>query len=63
MFDAIRNRWANRTVRCLKCQKKLVAKEKWVCKECKSQMTVDAIVTLILGGVAAATGLHKKNNE
>ena len=38
MLDAVRDRWENRGVRCLKCQKKLVAKEKLVCKECKSQL-------------------------
>ena len=63
MLDAIRDRWENRGVRCLKCQKTLVAKEKLVCKECKSQLTAGAIATL-LGAVSAfAIRPHNKNDK
>lgn len=63
MFDAVRDRWENRGVRCLKCQKKLVAKEKLVCKECKSQLTAGAIAVLLGAGSAFAIKSHKKNDK
>ena len=63
MLDAVRDRWENRGVRCLKCQKKLVAKEKLVCKECKSQLTAGAIVTSLTAGLIAAIKLHNKNDK
>ncbi len=65
MLDAVRDRWENRGVRCLKCQKKLVAKEKLVCKECKSQLqlTAGAIVTSLTAGLIAAIKSHNKNDN
>lgn len=65
MLDAVRDRWENRGVRCLKCQKKLVAKEKLVCKECKSQLqlTAGAIVALLGIGSAFEIKSHNKNDK
>lgn len=63
MLDAVRDRWENRGVRCLKCQKKLVAKEKLVCKECKSQLTAGAIVALLGVGSAVAIKPHNKTDK
>ena len=63
MLDTVRDRWKNRGVRCLKCQKKLVANEKLFCKECKSQLTAG---TIIVGGVTlliAVINPHNKNNK
>ena len=66
MLDAVRDRWENRGVRCLKCQKKLVAKEKLVCKECKSQLQLTAgaiIATLLSVGSAFEIKSHNKNDK
>ena len=65
MLDAVRDRWEDRGVRCLKCQKKLVAKEKLVCKECKSQLqlTAGAIVALLSIGSVVETKSHNKNDK
>lgn len=63
MFDAVRDRWENRGVRCLKCQKKLVAKEKLVCKECKSRLTAEAIAALSVACSAFAIKSHNKNDK
>ena len=64
MLSAVRDRWANRRVRCLKCQKKLVANEKWVCKECREQLTWDALLGLILGfSSIAAVNSHNKDSK
>lgn len=63
MLDAVRDRWENRGVRCLNCQKKLVAKEKLVCKECKSQLTVGAIAALLATSLIAAIKSHNKNDK
>lgn len=61
MLDAVRDRWENLGVRCLKCQKKLVAKEKLVCKECKSQLTAGAIVAF--GGTVSAFVIKSHNKK
>ena len=63
MLDAVRDRWENRGVRCLKCQKKLVAKEKLVCKECKSQLqsTAGAITVFLVSAFAIKS--HNKNDK
>ena len=63
MLDAIRDRWENRGVRCLNCQKKLVAKEKLVCKECKSKLTAKAIAALLATSLIAAIKPHNKNDK
>lgn len=63
MLDAVRDRWENRGIRCLMCQKKLVAKEKLFCKECKSQLTAEAIAALLGAGSAFAIKSHKKNDK
>mgnify|MGYP007061822729 CR=1 FL=1 len=63
MLDAVRDRWENRGVRCLNCQKKLVAKEKLVCKECKSQLTAGTIVASVATGLIAAIKSHNKNDK
>ena len=63
MLDAVRDRWENRGVRCLNCQKKLVAKEKLVCKECKSKLTAEAIAALLATGLIAARKSHNKNDK
>lgn len=64
MLDAVRDRWENRGVRCLKCQKKLVAKEKLVCKECTSQLTAEAIAVLTLVvSLGTAIKPHNKNDK
>ncbi len=64
MLDAVRDRWENRGVRCLKCQKKLVAREKLVCKECESQLKAGAIAALTLGaGLVTAIKSHNKNDK
>ena len=63
MLDAVRDRWENRGVRCLKCQKKLVAKEKLVCKECKSQLTAGAIAVLLATSLIDAIKSHNKNDK
>lgn len=63
MLDAVRNRWENRGVRCLKCQKKLVAKEKLVCKECESKLTAKAIAALLATSLIAAIKSHNKNDK
>ena len=63
MLDAVRDRWENRGVRCLNCQKKLVAKEKLVCKECKSQLTAGAIAALLATSLIAAIKPHNKNDK
>ena len=63
MLDAVRDRWENRGVRCLNCQKKLVAKEKLVCKECKSQLTARAIAALLATSLIAAIKSHNKNDK
>ena len=64
MLDAVRDRWENRGVRCLKCQKKLVTREKLVCKECESQLKAGAIAVLTLGtGLVAAIKSHNKNGK
>ena len=63
MLDAVRDRWENLGVRCLKCQKKLVAKEKLVCKKCKSQLAAGAIAALLGAGSAFAIKSHNKNDK
>lgn len=63
MLDAVRGRWENRGVRCLNCQKKLVAKEKLVCKECKSKLTAKAIAALLATSLIAAIKSHNKNDK
>ena len=63
MLDAVRDRWENRGIRCLKCQKKLVAREKLVCKECESQLKAGAIAALLCVGSAFAIKSHKKNGK
>ena len=64
MLDAVRDRWENRGVRCLKCQKKLVAKEKLVCKECKNQLGwLGTIAALLAIGSVGATKSHNKNDK
>lgn len=64
MLDAVRDRWENRGVRCLNCQKKLVAKEKLVCKECKRKLTAGAIAVLTLGASwVTAIKSHNKNGK
>ncbi len=56
MFDGIKARWSNRGERCIKCQKKLVAKEKYLCQKCKNDLGITGEVTL---GVLALYGLSK----
>ena len=64
MLDAVRDRWENLGVRCLKCQKKLVAKEKLVCKECKNQLGRLGTIAALLGvGSAVARKSHNKNDK
>lgn len=63
MFDAIRDRWKNRGVRCLKCQKKLVAKEKLVCKECKRQLANESMASLLLLGLVAFIKPHNNRDK
>ena len=64
MLDAVRDRWENRGVRCLKCQKKLVAKEKLVCKECKNQLGWLGTIAALLGASSAyAIKSHNKNDK
>lgn len=61
MFDGIKERWRNRGTRCLKCQKKLVSKEKWVCKKCRTEMmTEGAVATLILTLTGRGINNHNK---
>ena len=56
MFDGIRDRWNNRESRCLKCQKKLVVNEKYLCKKCKTDMGIAGEVT---AGALLLYGLTK----
>ncbi len=61
MFEGIKERWDNRGTKCLKCQKKLVGKEKWICKKCQTDMTEGAVMMLIIG---ALTGIvFNSHNE
>lgn len=62
MFDGIKGRWNNRSVRCLKCQKKLVGKEKWVCKKCRTDMTEGAVATLIISALTRI-GIHSQSKK
>lgn len=62
MFEGIKDRWNNRGTRCLKCQKKLVGKEKWVCKKCRTDMTEGSFMTLILG-VLTVIGISSHNKK
>ena len=63
MLDAVRDRWENRGVRCLKCQKKLVAKEKLVCKECQNQLGRLGTIAALFVGSAVAIKSHNKNDK
>lgn len=66
MFDVMCDRWGNRGIRCLKCQKKLVAKEKWVCQECKrkgTQVLKAGAITIGVGLVAAIKSHNKKDED
>lgn len=63
MLDAVRDRWENRGVRCLNCQKKLVAKEKLVCKECKNQLGLLGTIAALLSVTTVAIKSHNKNGK
>ena len=64
MLDAVLDRWENRGIRCLMCQKKLVAKEKLVCKECKNQLGWFETIAALLGiGSVVARKSHNKNDK
>lgn len=56
MFDGIKVRWKNRGECCIKCQKKLVAKEKYLCRKCKNDLGITGEVTL---GALVLYGLIK----
>ena len=47
----IKQRWDNRETQCMLCEKKLVAKEKYLCKSCKNKLgiTGEVTATLVLG--------------
>lgn len=62
MFEGVKDRWNNRGVRCLKCQKKLVGKEKWVCKKCRTDMTECAVATLIISALTGI-GINSHNKK
>lgn len=62
MFEGIKNRWNNRGARCLKCQKKLVGKEKWVCKECREQLG-ETGVALLIAAAFTGWGIHSHNKK
>ncbi len=62
MFDGIRNRWNNWGVNCLKCQKKLVADEKWVCKRCKHELG-EAGAAILIFSFLFGRGIHKHNHK
>lgn len=63
MFDAIRNRRENLGKRCLNCQKKLVADEKWVCKECRNQLMAAAAATSLLSLIIFLVKQTTSDNE
>lgn len=62
MFDGIKDQWNNRSVRCLKCQKKLVGKEKWVCKKCRTDMTEGAVAILVISALTGI-GIHSQSKK
>ncbi len=62
MFEGVKDRWNNRGVRCLKCQKKLVGKEKWVCQKCRTDMTEGTIAALIIGALTGI-GINSHNKK
>lgn len=43
----IKQRWNNRKMKCLLCKKKLVAKEKYLCKNCKNNLGIVGEVTAL----------------
>ena len=50
----IKQRWNNRETQCVICEKKLVAKEKYLCKNCKNkfgitgELTASVVLMLLL---------------
>lgn len=60
VFEGIKKRWDNRGKQCLKCQKKLVGKEKWVCQKCRTDMSEGGVIALIVTGL---TGIFINSNS
>lgn len=59
----IKQRWDNRETQCVLCEKKLVAKEKYLCKSCKNKLGITGEVTAAVAfGLLIRAGLKLIKN-